>query len=449
MTARQKKEPAAERLAALLQLQHLSRQCDRFSSFAFLIVNETIRLLPYDRAVFWTVDDGRVHIKAVSGVAAVEKNTPFTLWMEKAVGALLKADKKNEGRIVNAADVPEGLRGEWNEFSSETALWIPFIHPVSHDVTAGLWLMRVKPFSSAEAKAITLLSETYADVCALWMQAKKRKISKAGRYAKTKYVVAAAALCSLLPIRLSVLAPAEIIAAEPRYVTAPMNGVIEKFDVKPGEYVKAGTSLFHFENTVLRNQMNIAEKAASTAAAEYHKTAQSAFASSQNKARLPLIKLQIERARDELLHTRELLSRSDVKAPVDGVAVFSDANDWTGRPVVVGERILMLADNTKTALKIDVPVTDAIELSKGQPVKFFMHGQPTKPLQAEVSSVAFEPELTPERFLAYRVKAGLKNSEKPLRIGTRGIAKIYGSRVPVLYYVLRRPLAVCRQWLGV
>jgi len=35
------------------------------------------------------------------------------------------------------------------------------------------------------------------------------------------------------------------------------------------------------------------------------------------------------------------------------------------------------------------------------------------------------------------------------RIGTRGVAKLYGETAPLGYWLLRRPLTIARQFLGI
>ena len=41
-----------------------------------------------------------------------------------------------------------------------------------------------------------------------------------------------------------------------------------------------------------------------------------------------------------------------------------------------------------------------------------------------------------------------QEQQQSLRIGLRGTAKIYGERVLLGYYLLRRPLATVREWTG-
>jgi hypothetical protein len=56
--------------------------------------------------------------------------------------------------------------------------------------------------------------------------------------------------------------------------------------------------------------------------------------------------------------------------------------------------------------------------------------------------------LSPEEILSYKLGASFEG-KKPPRIGLRGTAKVYGSRVFLFYYVLRKPITFVRQLIGI
>jgi hypothetical protein len=64
-----------------------------------------------------------------------------------------------------------------------------------------------------------------------------------------------------------------------------------------------------------------------------------------------------------------------------------------------------------------------------------------------VQNASYQARQTPDGVLAFAVTA------KPLsatpRIGSRGTAKLYGSWVPFVYSVFRRPIASLRQTIGI
>ena len=60
----------------------------------------------------------------------------------------------------------------------------------------------------------------------------------------------------------------------------------------------------------------------------------------------------------------------------------------------------------------------------------------------------YQPSLSPEEVLSYRVGVSYEGDEPP-RIGLRGTAKLYGSRVTLFYYLFRKPITFVRQLVGV
>ena len=142
------------------------------------------------------------------------------------------------------------------------------------------------------------------------------------------------------------------------------------------------------------------------------------------------------------------LARIDVVAPHAGVAVFGDPDDWLGRPVSTGERIMLLANPDKPGVLIHLSVADAMALEVGAPVKLFLTILPLSPMDAKVTETSYQAVLSPEGVASYRLRATFDDADSRARIGLRGTAKVYGGWVCLGYYLLRRPLATLREWSG-
>jgi len=54
----------------------------------------------------------------------------------------------------------------------------------------------------------------------------------------------------------------------------------------------------------------------------------------------------------------------------------------------------------------------------------------------------------PDGSYAYRLRARLEPGETAPRVGMKGTAKVRGPWVTVSYWILRRPLAILRQAVG-
>lgn len=431
---------AAERVFALfLGLEKQARQAASTEQLAFAMVNDGQALLNFRHAALLVA--GKV--QALTGISVVEPNAPFVAFVERAAGRLLGQGALDETCSVDAALLDEQSRADWQALSAPQACWVPLKDRLG-EVFGGLWLAREQPFNEAELTLLAQLGDTYAHA---WLALQPRKPWRL-RWPKKKLLAIAAGLCLLLliPVRQSVLAPAEVVPLGGRVVAAPLDGVIAEFLVKPNQRVAAGDLLVRFDATSLKAQADVAERALGVAEAELKANAQRAFADAESSSRIDLLAARVEQKRAERDYARELLARSEVRAERAGIAVFADAERWTGKPVQTGERLMQIADPAQAELRIELPVGDAIALQPGAEVALFLDSDPLNRHAARLERAAYEAQGTAAGQLAYRLDAAFLDA--PPRIGLRGTAKLFGDRAPLAYYLLRRPLAALRQSLG-
>jgi multidrug resistance efflux pump len=193
----------------------------------------------------------------------------------------------------------------------------------------------------------------------------------------------------------------------------------------------------------------VAQKSLEVARADFARASQKAFSDPASKSELTVLKAVAEQRQAEVQYTAELLERIQVRAPADGVVAFSDASDWLGRPVRVGEKIMILADPQEVELVVWLPVDEAIALEPGAPIEAFLTTDPTRTFHATLRLASYTAEKSQEQVLSYRIRATFDEGTDSLpRIGLQATAKVYGERVTLFYYVFRRPIAVARRWLG-
>ena len=145
-----------------------------------------------------------------------------------------------------------------------------------------------------------------------------------------------------------------------------------------------------------------------------------------------------------------VVSRTEIRADRSGAALYSDPQEWVGRPVAVGERILMVADPNDVEIEAEIPVGDALKLESGGEVKFFLNAEPASPREAQLLRVAYRAEPAADNSMVYKARAALlpDTERAPLQAGQKGTAKLYGERVPLGLYLLRKPLSTLRLWVG-
>jgi multidrug resistance efflux pump len=249
------------------------------------------------------------------------------------------------------------------------------------------------------------------------------------------------------PVRLTILAPGELVPANPASIRSPLEGVIERFHVKPNQPVKKDQPLFDFDEAQLASRYAVASQALNTAEAEYRQSLQQALTDGKSKALLSSLQGKIEERRAETEFLRGQVERAHVVAPQDGIALFDDPGEWIGRPVATGERIMRIATPQDVEVEAWLAVGDAIPLEPGAPASLYLGASPLHPVSARIRYVSYEATQRPDGSYAYRVRATL-DARTEHRVGLKGTAKLSGNWVPMAYWMLRRPLAVVRQTLG-
>jgi len=437
-------------LGTLVQLGKRARSAATMEELGFIAVNETHALVPYRQAALWRRDaKGVGGMIAVSGVPAIERDAPFGLWLARVLAALDRDDAGAPGRIVSAADLPEALRREWADWLPSRGLWLPL--PGRDGAPLGaLFLARDPPWQESEGRLLAELADIYGHAWAALRGRRRRSWRALWRRGYRIKAVVAAVLFGLLwlPVTQSALAPAEVVPLDPAVVRAPLDGVIEQVVVQPNQDVKADQVLLTLDPTAVQNRLEVARKALEVAEAEYRQAAQQSLFDDKSRSQLAALQGRLEQRRAEVAYVGSLLDRLSVKADRTGIAVFEDRNDLTGRPVTIGERILTIADPDRAELEIRLSVPDAITLEPGAPIAFFLNVAPERSTSAVLRYASYEATPSPDGVLSYRLKASFGDGQPLPRIGLKGTAKIYGQRVSLFYFLMRRPLAAVRQVVG-
>jgi len=76
-----------------------------------------------------------------------------------------------------------------------------------------------------------------------------------------------------------------------------------------------------------------------------------------------------------------------------------------------------------------------------------LDSDPLNPIEATLTTASYYAQKTPDGHMAYEAFGHLEVSPDTAlpRIGTRGVAKLYGETAPLGYWLLRRPLTIARQ----
>lgn len=428
-------------LGVLLTLLRGLRAAPTLEAAHFAIVNDTRRLIAYRRAVLLTkASGGGWRAVAASGASQVDRLAPLIQRLERTAAAV--AASPDADKLHTLTPTPQDKA----ELGVGQALWLP-LPDGDGGLIGALWLDRPEPWRDAETALLAELADAQGYALGVFIGGRRRRAPRLGRWGAAAAALVTAAL--LVPMQRAALAPVEIVARNPEVVAAPIDGVIRDFDVRPNQRIKAGDLLFRLDDTERRARLEVAAKALDVAKVEYRQASQGALGGRRDAPRLAVLESQIALKEIELENARQQLERAHVRAGRDGVALLPDVQEYVGRPVAAGERVMLVADPAEAEARAWLAVRDAMPVADGAAVRLFLDADPLNPLDGKVARIRHEAEET-AAGMAYRVMIELDatGGEGAIRIGARGAARIDGDRAPLFLHLFRRPIAALRQSMG-
>ncbi len=444
----------ASLLSKIIMLEGDIRKVSTINEFAVLAVNETHKVVPYFQCFLWRRSKfGKLSIQAVSGASQIDSDSPAVRSVVKIVKFLAKKfeDKSVSPYDATPEDVP--FFDEWAEMLPPNTLWCEFTDAKNiRKLSAGLLFFRETPFTNSDVAAVTPLLDAYRYSWYRLDQVRRENKNILGGFTRSrlfKYCLLAGLIAVMfLPIRESVLAPSSVVPRNPVVVGSPIGGVVDQFHVEPNAAVKKGDLLITLDDRTIKNEVSLAAQELETAKAEYLRSAQNSFSDQDSKSEIELQKARVAQRALQKDFAEARLGQTKIYAGRDGVAVFTDPNDWLGRPVSVGERMIVLADPSEKQLDIFMPIDDALYLQPGAEVRLFLNADPTRPLKGSLTQTSYEPTEN-DGALSYNLKAKIEDDNDFSRLGWQGTVKVYSNeKVSLFYYLFRKPISAVRQLFG-
>ena len=438
------------------------------------MVNETNSLVSYRQAALWVGDasarGGRGKIMALSGLAQPAGDSAFNVWLSDLLEHHAGETATGEPRTVSPRPDTDDMR-MWRDYLPKNGLWIPLpLQPGTGDaeepskkppLQAGLVLWRDQEWTRQEAAVLALLGGAYAHAWRALGKNTRTWFGEGGfkatlarlRTKRWRLVILLVLLAAMFfPVRQSVLAPAEIVPRDPFTVRAPLRGVVERITVQPNDTVRKGDLLVRIDAREIEGKLESARQSLAVANAELRQKQQQALFDEKSKSALGILQSRRDQAASDAAYFESMLQRTEIRAERPGIAVFDDPQEWSGRPVTIGERIMVIADPRDVEMEAHIPLADAIALRAGTQVRLFMNAEPASPLEATLERVGYRAVPVADGTLAYRARAAFaprpEDSGPELRVGLKGTAKLYGEPTFFVVYLLRKPLTRLRLWLN-
>lgn len=437
------------KIARLIGLEKKSREARTQDELNFVVVNETRQIIDFVNSyLLLKTPTDKYHVKAVSDLATVDRTAPLVTFVENIIN-----DQKNtnlkEIQNLEVDKISRSLKIKKPKNIPDNILLIPIFSP-QRGLQGFLITTRNEKFNDNEVELARHLSVTYGHAYNTFLTdfSIKDFLKKNFTGKRSWIIILSIIFILVIPIKITSTAPVEVVPKNPRLITAPFDGVVKNIIVNNNDKINSGDLLIQIEDTDLKNSFNLAKQSLQVAEKELLRSRQFSFSNNEEKARLAELMAQVDLKKAEVESTSERLKNSKIYADKDGIAIVDQKNNWQGRPVSVGEKIITIANPKKVEFLIWLPVKDSLIIKENTDVKVFLDINPIKPLKGKLKRASYQSSLSPEEVLSYQISASFEGEEIP-RIGLRGTAKIYGSRVTLFYYLFRKPITFVRQLIGV
>ncbi len=471
------------RMAGFIQLERDIRGAESDEALGFILTNYLRKLLAYDVSLI-AVDDSvslaaktslsdaahvgfgnepsgkkatHCRVKTVSGVSEFDRDAPLVSFAEQLINH--KDTTIADTQAHKEDSVPASLLPLFRELAFSELATVAF-----NQGAAVLVLARKSPWQLSELQLLQQVSDVVSHARAALQSrtAPKRNALFSGfaglRTPSWRWVVAGLLVLSLMPIRQSVIATGEISPANPTVIASGLDAVVKTVEVAPNQRVLKGDVLVRFDATDLLHEKRSIESEIRLNQEKLRKASQQSLGRSTEANLLIELQTQIDLKALELSFVNERIERLEVRAPRDGVALFSRKKDWEGRAVATGEKIMEVAGTEDKQFEIWLAANDAIGIEKGTPVRFFPDANPLATVNAVVAQTSYFAASVNGTDQAYRVLADLESGAnetdtssdaQALRLGMKGTFRLYGQRVSLAYQLIRKPIAVIRRTVGV
>jgi RND family efflux transporter MFP subunit len=450
-------ERKVEILETLVTVSHEITSTLNLERMLQTIVNAPQAVIPYERAAIALETRGRFKLSAVSGLTQVNADAPDIAPLNNILQwAALSEEVINVRQVGDRVDSPrEETRAKFERYFEESGRRAFYSMPLADDTgrVGVLALESSDPdfLSPAHLEILQVLAgqatvalrnaQMYKEVPFISLiepvLERKRKflaMEKRRRTLMTVGVAAAVVFLAIFPLPLRVDGDAVVAPAHRAQVQPEIEGVVGKVYVHEGEAVARGQVLADMEAWDYRSALAEAEAKYQTAVLQVNHAL-----AGNDTGEAGVQSVQADYWKTEVERAKELLSRTQLRSPIDGVVSTSHIENSAGRRLQLGDTFAEIMDSSQTVVDVAIDDVDAGLVHPGLSSVTKLNSYATKTFRGKVSVISPKAEVSNDQRIFF-ARVALDNSNGALRAGMEGRGKITIGWYPAGYVFFRRPV---------
>lgn len=433
------------------------------------IVNAPQAVIPYERAAIALDYRGRFKLSAVSGVTQVDIGEPdiaplndLLQWVslsEEILHVRQRGDEIDSDREETAAKfrhyfAQSGMRGFYAMPLNDDTGRVGVLALESSDPDfLGPAHIEILQLLSSQATVALRNAQMYKEVPFISMiepvLVRKRRFMAMEK--KRRTLIVGACVMALLflvafPFPLRVDGDAVVTPLHRVQVQPETPGVVSKVLVHEGDRVRAGDVIAEMENWDSRYGLAEAQAKHESAVMQMnHALAvnDGSMAGAQQ--------VQADYWQAELSRAQQVLDKSNLRSPIDGIVSTPHVDSFTGRKLALGESFAEVVDTSRVIVDVAIDDEDAGLLRDGQTASVKLNSYPARTFHGQVVMVSQQAENLRENPVFYS-RVAIANPDGLIRAGMEGRGKVKVGTYPAGYVLLRHPyiwiVSKLWSWLG-
>jgi GAF domain-containing protein len=450
-------ERKVEILETLVTVSHEITSTLNLERMLQTIVNAPQAVIPYERAAIALETRGRFKLSAVSGLTQVNADAPDIAPLNDILQwAALSEEVINVRQVGERVDSPrEETRAKFERYFEVSGRRAFYSLPLADD-TGRVGVLALESndpdfLSPAHLEILQVLAgqatvalrnaQMYKEVPFISLiepvLERKRKflaMEKRRRTLMTVGVAAAVVFLAIFPLPLRVDGDAVVAPAHRAQVQPEIEGVVGKVYVHEGEPVTRGQVLADIEAWDYRSALAEAESKYQTAVLQVNHSL-----AGNDTGEAGVQSVQADYWKTEVERAKELLSRTQLRSPIDGVVSTPHIENSGGRRLQLGDSFAEIMDSSQTVVDVAVDDVDAGLVHPGLNSVTKLNSYATKTFRGKVSMISPKAEVSNDQRIFF-ARVALDNSNGALRAGMEGRGKITVGWYPAGYVIFRRPV---------
>ena len=224
------------------------------------------------------------------------------------------------------------------------------------------------------------------------------------------------------------------------------DGVIESVFVREGEAVNEGQLLARLDPKELDFQMMSWKAQYDILSHEMNRLVMEAGEKPSSLAERKLVGLKREVASTELRFLQWKKEFLDIRTPVSGIILTKDIQTLAGKRLRSGDTFCEIAVPEELLAQIYVPEERIAYVGAGQDVNVYLNSDPTRGYGLKLEEISPMAEVQQRLGTVYRVTAPFKKSHESLKVGMKGVGRIYVFDTSLWRVISERLATRWNQW---